>query len=382
MARPVVRSQGSIQSLRFNGQPTQLPTYNWDEFNINTARPACKVRLANGTEIALSKWTGPKRTRTYPLAKVYDTYSHGGKVITVIPILKDEGKGERQNDTNLDRVNFITLSWMNLMGVYVILAWYCDADKKGDYRITRQRLDNDHVRQKIEQIAHYKMDAHHWNRDHFVEEFIPIYEKALQCYEAIAQRLHVQMHPQKQIRAFLDAVRSEENPDKLCLEKYAELSLSASESAALRESATEHLLEHTQAESAKGFLEIRNYLGGVYYLTADEVLFVRDNYAIIQESKNSTKHSLPSLSDIKDGLFKLLLYSQLQELRLNGTTLEFETRLRITGKFQGTLRLPTEEDVVSQFAHRLGKRVVHKLKWLNEELRRLGIIGILEGDDG
>lgn len=138
MARPVVRLQGSIQRLCFNGQPTQITTYDWDDFNINTARAACKVRLPDNAEIALSKWTGPKRTRTYPLAKVYDTYSHSGKVVTVIPILKDEGKRERKNDTNLDRVNFITLSWMNLMGVYVILAWYSDAEKKDSYRITRQ----------------------------------------------------------------------------------------------------------------------------------------------------------------------------------------------------------------------------------------------------
>ncbi|MDW8106684.1 MAG: hypothetical protein RMK45_04290 [Armatimonadota bacterium] len=92
MSRPVVRLQGAIQSLHFRGQPANLPTYNWDGFDINTARSACKVRLPNGTEIALSKWTGPKRTRTYPLARVYDTYSHGGKIITVIPIIKDEGK--------------------------------------------------------------------------------------------------------------------------------------------------------------------------------------------------------------------------------------------------------------------------------------------------
>ncbi len=130
MARPVIRLRGTIQSLRFNGQPASLPIYGWDAYDVNTASPACKVRLSDESVVAVFRWTGPKRTRTYPLAKVYDTYSHSGKVITIIPILKDEGIGERENDTNLDRVNFITLSWMNLMGVYVILAWYCSATKK------------------------------------------------------------------------------------------------------------------------------------------------------------------------------------------------------------------------------------------------------------
>lgn len=379
MSRPVVRLQGSIQSLRFNGQPATLPNYEWSDFNINAARSPCKVRLADGAGLAVSKWTGPKRTRTYPLAKVYDTYSHSGKIVTVIPIIKDEGRGERENNTNLDRVNFITLSWMNLMGVYVILAWYCDADKKDNYRITRQRLDNDYVRQKIEEVARYKMDAHHWNQDHFVNEFVPLYEKALHSYALIAQKLGVAMHSQQRLLSFLDAVRSTDNPCKLDLAKYAELSLSASERAALRETATEHRMERVQVGNAKGFFEIHNYLGGVYYLTADEVILNGGNQVIIQESKNTTKRLLPSLSDIKDGLFKLLLFSQLQELRLGEASLRFRTRLRLTGVFKGKLELPAEPEVLESFTASWGAPVRRSLLWLNEELRRLAIEGVLEG---
>lgn len=376
MSRPVVRLQGAIQSLHFRGQPADLPTYNWDEFDINAARSACKVRLPNGTEIALSKWTGPKRTRTYPLARVYDTYSHGGKIITVIPIIKDEGKGERQNDTNLDRVNFITLSWMSLMNVYVILAWYSDASKKDNYRITHQRLENAYVRQKIEEIVQYRMDAHHWNRDHFERDFVFVYEQALRSYEKIAKKLGVAMHSQEGLRKFLDEVRSSDDRTKLDLGKYAELSLPTSERAALREAVTAHRLEHSQVGSAKGFFEVRNYLGGVYYLTADEVLFEDDERVIIQESKNSTKHFLPLLSDIKDGLFKLLLFSQLSELRIGDTRLQFTPRLRLTGRFSGRLILPSEDATVQQFAHSLGGRNLRKkLEWLNEELRLLRIEG-------
>lgn len=382
MTRPVVHLQGSIQSLRFNGQPANLPIYDWGEFDINTARPACKICLPDGAEIAVSKWTGPKRTRTYPLAKVYDTYSHSGKVVTVIPILKDEGRGERENDTNLDRVNFITLSWMNLMGVYVILAWYCDADKKDAYRITHQRLDNSYVRQKIEDIARYKMDAHPWNRDHFVQEFISIYEKALQSYKEISQRLGVAMHGQDEQFRFLDRVRSAANPHELDLAKYAEHSLSASERAALRETITEHQLEHAQSASAKGFFEIRNYLGGIYYLTVDEVIFENNNRIIIQESKNSTRHTLPSLNDIKDGLFKLLLFSQIQELRRDDVSLQFRVRLRLTGAFEGTLSLPTESRNIEAFTANWKESACRNVLWLNEELARLCIEGILEGNDG
>lgn len=381
MPRRVVQLQGCIQNLCFRGQPTNLPLYDWKEFDINRARSACKVRLPDGTEIALSKWTGPKRTRTYPLAKIYDTYSHGGKIVTVIPIIKDEGKGERKHDTNLDRVNFITLSWMNLMNIYVVLAWYDKACKKDNYRITAQQLNNDYVRAQIEAIAEYKMDAHHWNLNHFVENFIPIYERALQAYACLSQQLGVALHSDEGHRRFLEAVRDANDPQCLDLKKYAELSLSTSERAALREAETQHRQERPQGESAKGFFEIRNYLGGTYYLTADEVLFESKTSIIIQESKNSTRHALPSLNDIKDGLFKLLLYSQLQELRHNDTPLQFKARLRLTGRFSGTLTLPAEPEVVQNFAARLGKRNAQKLEWLNTELSLLNIEGILEGND-
>jgi hypothetical protein len=223
------------------------------------------------------------------------------------------------------------------------------------------------------------MDAHHWNQDHFVNEFVPLYEKALHGYASIAQKLGVEMHSQQRLRSFLESVRSTDNPCQLDLARYAELSLSASERAALRETTTEHRMERIQAGNAKGFFEIRNYLGGVYYLTADEVILEDDNQVVIQESKNTTRRLLPSLSDIKDGLFKLLLFSQLQELRLGEASLRFRARLRLTGVFRGKLYLPAESGVLKSFTTGWGEPVRRSLLWLNEELRRLSIEGVLEG---
>ncbi|MFN4032609.1 MAG: hypothetical protein ACK4ME_03155 [Fimbriimonadales bacterium] len=380
MARRVVRLQGSIQSLCFRGQPAALATYDLSDFDINKAYPACKLRLDNSAEIALSKWTGPKRTRTYPLAKVYDTYSHCGKVVTVIPILKDEGVGERKNDTNLDRINFVTFSWMNLMGVYIILAWYSDATRKDDYRITNQKFDNDYVREKIREIAYYKMDAHHWNQEHFTHKFVEVYEKALLSYESIEKRLGVKLHSRDKLCEFLNRVRSDTDNRILDLKRFAVASLPKSEQAALREVSVEHRLEQVDAATAKGFFEICNNLGGIYYLTADEIIFESERSLIIQESKNSVKKTFPSLNDIKDGLFKLLLFSQLKELKLDGTSVHYRVQLKLSGAFRGRLELPTTQAAIEAFAASLGSATVKKLNWLNEELKLLGIAGVLEGN--
>jgi hypothetical protein len=370
--------RGKIVNLRFRGQEGELPVYSWENFDINSVKPACKVVFSDGTAIALSRWRGPKRTRTYPLASVYETYSfRSGKIITVIPIVKDEGK-----DTNLDRVNFITLSWMSLMNVYIILAWYVSAKKKSRTRITEQKLEGEHVRSKIEEILQYKMDAHHWNRQHFANEFIPVYRKAIESYDKIAQSQGVLLHSREVHDDFIRHVRSE--ADILDLERFKEVSLAQSQRSAISETFTEHRLE-LRGRFPKPLFEIENYLGGKYYLTADEVEFINEDEVIIRESKNTTRGVLPSMNDIKDGLFKLLLYSQLSELHYEDRRLRFTAQMRLTGNFSGELSLPAKESCLqgflSQFrSERQRKSIECKLTWLNRELELLGIQAILRGD--
>ncbi len=379
--RGVLRLQGHIERLSFSGQPTKLPIYEWSQFDINECEPACKVRMPDGSVVALSRWRGPKRTRTYPLAKVYDTYSHNGKIVTVIPIVKDEGRGERKNDTNLDRINFITLSWMNLMNIYVILAWYEQADRIDDFRITNQKFCNEYIINKIFEISSYKMDAHHWNKQHFENEFVQIYECAIESYKIISLNLNVKMHSFERHERFLSQVRSQAYPYKLDIERFKQISLPRSQRSAFSEARTMHHLEQVGL-SAKGLFEITNVLGGRYYLTADEVILLDKDTVLIQESKNSTHSALPSKDDIKDGLFKLLLFSQLSYLQIEGVPVGFQTRLRLTGQFRGRFELPSEESQLKEFVNQNNFSNPNRelLLWLNRELHALAKIhGLLEG---
>jgi hypothetical protein len=50
----------------------------------------------------------------------------------------------------------------------------------------------------------------------------------------------------------------------------------------------------------KATITIQNYLGGLYYFTADEVVLQGSKIYLI-EGKHSKNKSLPSLEDIKDG---------------------------------------------------------------------------------
>ena len=113
-------------------------------------------------------------------------------------------------------------------------------------------------------------------------------------------------------------------------ETFKSLSLRGSQDASRREALTSHRLEYL-TNGMKATFCIKNYLGGDYYLTPDEIFPVEEGY-IIQESKNSTKKALPDLSDIQDGLFKLILYSNISSLTLNGQQVNFSVRLKLTGR--------------------------------------------------
>ncbi|WP_242040341.1 hypothetical protein [Anabaena subtropica] len=92
-----------------------LKENNIDGFDINRAGSYGLIKSPT-TEIAYSKWVSPKRTRSYPFARIYNTYN-SSKIITIIPIIKDEGKnGDR------DIIQYSTISWMNLLNIYIVLA--------------------------------------------------------------------------------------------------------------------------------------------------------------------------------------------------------------------------------------------------------------------
>lgn len=95
-----------------------------ENFNINKV-PSCCLLKDGQYSFAISKWVSPKRTRSYPFERVYNTLNTSKK-ITVIPIVKDEGiAGDR------DFIQWDTISLMSLLDVFVILGYYYIADIKG-----------------------------------------------------------------------------------------------------------------------------------------------------------------------------------------------------------------------------------------------------------
>lgn len=69
-------------------------------------------------------------------------------------------------------------------------------------------------------------------------------------------------------------------------------------------------IDREQAET------IKNYLGGNYYFTSDEVEIDKENISLI-EAKHTKESKLPSIGDIKDGLLKMILFTNLENVRID-----------------------------------------------------------------
>ena len=67
----------------------------------------------------------------------------------------------------------------------------------------------------------------------------------------------------------------------------------------------------------KATITIENYLGGKYYFTTDEIK-IEQNKVYLIENTHSKNSLLPSNGDIKDGLLKMILYTNLENVLIAG----------------------------------------------------------------
>lgn len=283
----------------------KLHTFNFRNIEEALSKDATFILDVNEKDkIAVSWWVSAKRTRTYPYARVYDSLSFTGKKVTIIPILKDEGKeGDR------DFLQWDTVSLMSLLGIYVIISYYNDATASSRYKrkITEQRFDIRHVKNEIDYLLSYQSDPLHWNISQ-IDKVGEIGQKALKAYNKISKKIGVEMHSKSS---------AEKRITELLKDKavFMNLSRELAEKAQKRESITKQPKE--RLKGTKATLTIRNYLGGYYFFTSDEVRIDKQNVYLI-EGKNTKTDNLPSLIDIKDGLWKMILFTNLEDVQIDG----------------------------------------------------------------
>jgi hypothetical protein len=281
----------------------KLETYKIEEFDQALSRDATfTLELTPKDNIAISWWVSPKRTRSYPYTRVYDSLNFQGKKVTIIPLFKDEGReGDR------DFLQWDTISLMSLLGVYTIISYYTQAEQSLRYRhkITNQRFDVIHIKEGIHDLLSYQSDALHWNLAQ-IDKVGETARKALDSYTQISRNLKVEMHSkesaEKRVQELLKGKES-----------FMGLSRELAQRAQYRESLTVQPKE--KLSGIKATLSIKNYIGGYYYFTCDEAYTDRETIYLF-EGKHSKQSPIPSLGDIKDGLVKMILFTNLKEVKV------------------------------------------------------------------
>lgn len=296
----------------------KLKTYTLSEFAYALSQDGSfLIDFGQNKQIAISWWVSAKRTRSYPYARVYDTLGFQGKKATIIPIVKDEGKeGDR------DFLQWDTISLMSLLGVYTIISYYSNAENSLRYRnkITKQRFDIEHLKREINNLLSYQSDALHWNLAQ-IENVGEIGKKAIDSYKRISKELGVEMHSRESARKRIDGLLKGK-------ESFMMLSRDLAKKAQERESVT--IQPKEKLSGIKATLTIKNYLVGYYFFTCDEVSIENDTIYLI-EGKHSKQSLIPSLEDIKDGLLKMLLFTNLKEVIIGKREYKPVALLKITG---------------------------------------------------
>jgi len=325
-----------------------LTEVNFADLNINSA-PSSFLISDKKYNYGISKWVSPKRTRSYPFERVYNTLNVP-KRITVIPIIKDEGaKGDR------DFIQWDTVSLMSLLDVYVIFAYYNKAIKhtRRENKITKQEFDNDYVKSKIIEISNYHSSALHWNLKEIKETLPGLIDFVKSAYDELHKQLGVEFHNPKGLQIFKDQFLTG-------VEEFMNTSRSKAKDAQNRERLTtqpkEHLITLTKAT-----ITIKNYLGGIYYFTTDEIKII-DNNLLLIEGKHSRDSKLPSIGDIKDGLLKMVLYCNLTDVKIDGEKLTPKPILKLTSEnLSGRISSNDSKEEISSFREINGLSDVHSM---------------------
>jgi len=140
-------------------------------------------------------------------------------------------------------------------------------------------------------------------------------------YAKIATKTGVELKSEQGIDNFLIRVQNG-------VDDFMKFSREKAQEAQSREFVTTQPKE-ALSSSTKAKITIKNYLGGLYYFTVDEIKKSKNTLQLI-EAKHSKSSILPSKGDIKDGLVKMILYTNLEDVHTNGKAVTVKPILKLT----------------------------------------------------
>jgi VWFA-related protein len=306
-----------------------------EKLNVRNS-PSSFILADSDRKIAVSRWLTPKRSRSYPYQRVYETLAFDGKKVAIVPVVKDEGLGGAR-----DFLQWDTISLLSLLDVHIVLAYYNDAVKNPKQldQITSQKLDEKYVSDKLREVIEFKGTSREWNESE-AKNLKTILEKAKDSYKQISEKTKTYLHDSA---ALDELILFAETP-----QKFIEFSREKSQKAQDREFVTDQPKEALSTDT-KGRVTITNSLFGKYYFTCDETKIDGKTVYLI-EAKHSQRSILPSENDIKDGLLKMMVYTNLKNVKIGKESFESKAALKLTSaKIKGNITSEATEPELSNF---------------------------------
>ncbi|NOX18005.1 MAG: hypothetical protein GXO87_06965 [Chlorobi bacterium] len=144
--------------------------------------------------------------------------------------------------------------------------------------------------------------------------------------------------------------------------------------------ALKKVTKESLSTDTKATITIENYLGGKYYFTTDEIK-LKDSNVYLIEGKHSRAEFLPSIGDIKDGLLKMILYSNLKDVLVDGEPMKSVPVLKLTSpKISGSFSSNSNEEKLDDFfqLNSFSKRQKRTIENFVEESRINNFLVLIE----
>lgn len=240
-----------------------------------------------------------------------------------------------------DFLQWDTISLLSLLDVHVVLAYYSEAEKntRRNDQITSQKLDNTYVLSRLKEVFEFKGTPREWN-EREAKQLKNVFEKAKSAYAEISKQTKTYLHDSA---ALDELIKVAETP-----QKFIEFSRTKSQNAQAREFVTEQPKEALLTDT-KAKVTINNALFGKYFFTCDETRITGKTLYLI-EAKHSQRAKFPSKNDIKDGLIKMMLYTNLTNVKVGKTAFNLRVMIRLTSnQLKGSINSDAKDTEIEKF---------------------------------
>ena len=269
-------------------------------------------KFPNGENIAISVWTTPKRTKTPPWPRVYETLAYSGKKITIIPVQASYGL---DGDHNIIQPN--TISWITAIAdIYVIIGVYTNASKtakgpppaninpqkkstQGEPVFANFKFDLNDIENQITEIIENNPKVNDWNLLQ-IRKIPELLSMSIKHNKRLGKKLGVNVQNFSQAEKKLVAWKN--NHDEF-LAEFDKRSAEAQN----REYNSSQKLENVPGNKGKVEINVQHF--PKLHLTADS-MEVNENEKIITllEGKNSTKETFPPPGMVLEQLVKFMVF--------------------------------------------------------------------------